>query len=73
MEIASDFARIALFLGIVIFLLLGIVLPISAYSAQKWAYRCYKEMATVTELLRVIARNTTSEASAPEKETSPSP
>jgi len=30
--------------GILIFLLLAIILPISVYSAQKWAYKSFKEL-----------------------------
>ena len=30
--------------GILIFLLLVIILPISVYAAQKWAYKCFKEL-----------------------------
>ena len=30
--------------GMIIFLLLAIILPISVYAAQKWAYKCYKEL-----------------------------
>jgi len=29
---------------ILVFIFLAIVLPISAYCAQKWAYKCYKEL-----------------------------
>jgi hypothetical protein len=40
-------------IGILIFLfilfVLGIILPISAYSAQKWAYKCYLELKTLNE------------------------
>ena len=31
-------------LGIVIFVFLCIILPISVYCAQKWAYKCYLEL-----------------------------
>jgi hypothetical protein len=30
--------------GILILLLLAIILPISVYAAQKWAYKCFKEL-----------------------------
>ena len=30
--------------GILVFLLLAIILPISVYAAQKWAYKCFKEL-----------------------------
>lgn len=32
------------FFGIVIFIFLAIILPISVYCAQKWAYKCFKEL-----------------------------
>jgi hypothetical protein len=31
-------------LGILVFIFLGIILPISVYAAQKWAYKCYREL-----------------------------
>ena len=30
--------------GILIFILLAIILPIAVYAAQKWAYKCFKEL-----------------------------
>jgi hypothetical protein len=37
------------FLGILIFLFLAIILPISVYSAQKWAYKWFKELEILNE------------------------
>lgn len=37
------FGGIGLFL-ILIFLILTLILPISVYAAQKWAYKCFKEL-----------------------------
>jgi len=37
------------FFGILILILLGILLPFSAYSAQKWAYKCFKELRTLND------------------------
>lgn len=36
----------------VIFLFLCIILPISAYCAQKWAYKCYKELRKLNEAVK---------------------
>ncbi len=30
--------------GVLTFILLVVVMPISVYAAQKWAYRCYREL-----------------------------
>lgn len=35
--------------GILIFLLLAIILPISVYAAQKWAYKCFKELEKINQ------------------------
>lgn len=37
--------------GVVAFVLMAILLPFSAYAAQKWAYRCHKELAAINEKL----------------------
>jgi hypothetical protein len=37
--------------GILILILLGIIMPISTYAAQKWAYRCYKELKEINTKL----------------------
>ena len=36
-------------LGVAIFILLAIILPISVYSAQKWAYKCFKELEALNQ------------------------
>ncbi|HOE44053.1 MAG TPA: hypothetical protein PLB25_20840 [Rhodoferax sp.] len=35
--------------GILIFIFLVIILPISVYAAQKWAYKCFKELEKLNE------------------------
>ena len=47
-------AQIALVVGAAMFTLLGIVLPISAYAAQKWAYRCHQQIEKTNNLLAQI-------------------
>ena len=44
------FGTLGLF-GFLAFFLLVIVMPISVYSAQKWAYKCYKELREINYLL----------------------
>jgi len=36
--------------GFILFIL-AIILPISAYCAQKWAYKCYKELVKINKHL----------------------
>lgn len=44
--------------GAVIFwgvlLVLGVLVPFSIYAAQKWAYRCYKELIKTNQKLDLI-------------------
>jgi hypothetical protein len=42
-NLATAFGGLGLF-GILIFILLVILVPVSVYAAQKWAYRCYREL-----------------------------
>ena len=35
----------------IILLILAILLPIFVYTAQKWAYKCYKELIIVNKTL----------------------
>ena len=44
MDLFSSLSSTVLLIGIILFLALCIVLPISAYSAQKYAYFCYQEL-----------------------------
>ncbi len=44
MDEFSSISRGVPLIGMLLFLLLCIVLPISAYSAQKYAYPCYQEL-----------------------------
>jgi len=43
--------------GSLIFLVLIIVIPISIYAAQKWAYKCYKELLKTNALLTQIVED----------------
>ena len=45
MEILAGLGSGVLFVALLIFVLLVILLPISAFSAQKYAQQCYKELA----------------------------
>ena len=44
------------FIGLVVFLLVCILLPISAYSAQKYAYKCFRELEKMTRRLEALKR-----------------
>ena len=47
---------IGIFAGLVLLALLGILLPFSAYAAQKWAYRTYEQVRKTNEKLdKIIA------------------
>ncbi len=39
-----------------VLLVLAIVLPISAYAAQKWAHRCYMELETLNRTMTEFTR-----------------
>jgi hypothetical protein len=39
-----------------VLLVLAIVLPISAYAAQKWAHRCYLELETLNRTMTEFTR-----------------
>lgn len=39
-----------------VLLVLAIVLPISAYAAQKWAHRCYLELETLNRTINEFTR-----------------
>ncbi len=49
MEALSALGGIGIGIFLIILLVLGIILPISAYSAQKWAYKCYLELKRLNE------------------------
>ena len=38
-------------IGIMIFIFLVIVMPICIYAAQKWAYKCFKELQAINKKL----------------------
>ena len=38
-------------IGWIIFIIMGILLPFSAYAAQKWAYKTYKEAQKLNKTL----------------------
>ena len=44
--------------GILAFILLVVIMPISVYAAQKWAYKCYKELEHTNELLSRLIHET---------------
>jgi len=39
-------------LGIIVFIVLCILVPVSVYAAQKWAYKSYKELVKIREILQ---------------------
>ena len=39
-------------LGIILFFILCILIPVSVYSAQKWAYKSYKEIVLIRTILQ---------------------
>lgn len=43
---------------IIIFIIVCIVLPLSVYSAQKWAYKSYKELILIRAILQQIKSTT---------------
>ncbi len=44
MELLSGVGGIALLVGLFLLVVLGILLPVSAYSAQKYAYKAFREL-----------------------------
>ena len=42
-------------LSVAVLILLAILLPLSAYAAQKWAYKAYKETQRISATLEEIA------------------
>ena len=45
-------AFVPVIFGIILFILLGILVPFSVYSAQKWAYKSYKEIVIIRNILQ---------------------
>jgi hypothetical protein len=43
--------------GILLFIVLGIILPISVYAAQKWAYKCFRELQALNRKLSELPRS----------------
>ena len=59
MNLLGDFVTVVgstgLLLSVVVLTLLAILLPLSAYSAQKWAHKTYKETQRISATLEEIA------------------
>lgn len=51
MESLGGLLAIGVVAGAVLLAVLVILLPFSAYSAQKWAYRCYQELVKLNRKL----------------------
>jgi len=45
-------AFVPLIFMVLLFIILGILVPISLYSAQKWAYKSYKEIVIIRNILQ---------------------
>jgi hypothetical protein len=54
MHVLEQFGALGLFLPLFILILLGILLPVSAYAAQKWANKTYKETIKTNQKLDEI-------------------
>jgi hypothetical protein len=52
-DVMGVLASLGIF-GILIFLFLAIILPISVYCAQKWAYKCYKELRKINDKMDLL-------------------
>jgi len=50
----------------IIFGLLIILMPVSLYAAQKWAYKSYREHLETNRLLTIIAQQTGADATRPD-------
>jgi len=46
-------------IGFIMLAILGILLPVSAYSAQNYAYKCFKELKKINDKLDTILDNKT--------------
>jgi hypothetical protein len=42
------------FIALILFAVLAILMPVCVYTAQKYAYRCYKELVKVNQALERI-------------------
>lgn len=51
MEAFGQFFGLLVLIGILLLILLGILLPVSAYSAQKWAKKCHDELVKLNRAL----------------------
>ncbi len=54
MDSLSDLGALGTLIFLVVFIVLGILLPFSAYAAQKWAWRTYRETMKINEKLSEI-------------------
>lgn len=57
MEGLAALGSIGILVFVFVLVVLGIIMPISAYSAQKWAYKCFLELQKLNAAVElVIAR-----------------
>lgn len=54
MEAFGAVSSLAIFIGVLLLAILGILLPVSAYSAQKYAFLCLKELQVMNGHLRAL-------------------
>ena len=76
MEMFGDIEQLGIYLAAILVTLLAVLLPMSAYAAQKWAHKTYLEVrsmnAKLSELLELSRGAQTSwETALPVEETRP--
>jgi hypothetical protein len=58
MDLIADVGTLGIYLGVIVVTLLAVLLPMSAYAAQKWAHKTYLEVRSMnrklTELLELL-------------------
>jgi hypothetical protein len=42
--------------GVLVFVFLAIIMPISVYAAQKWAYKCFVELQRLNENIERLVK-----------------
>lgn len=65
MDYLSSISQGALAFGLLVFVLLAIVLPISAYTGQKHAYHCLLERRKLNAVIQALRATVPPERSAP--------
>jgi hypothetical protein len=50
-EILAGLGGVGVLIAVVLFGLVGLLMPFSMYAAQKWAYRSYQELAQLNRKL----------------------